>query len=87
MKFSDVELKKVKYSGIDGLTKISWHTHPGSFVTASQTGVMILAEVHLEDHQDLQAYAKFISDAWKEHRKLVPKLTKDMAGHIPADEC
>lgn len=50
-------------------------------ITASRAGVKISGEFKLEEQSQLNELAKVISDAWKLHRQLQPKITTTLSGH------
>ncbi len=77
--------EKLKFSAIDGMTKVSFAAtapSPEPFtVTASPTGVRLHGKMigELSDRETLNDFARLIADAWKEHQKLAPTI------HHPGD--
>lgn len=50
-------------------------------ITASRAGVKFHGGLMLEAQEDLNTLAKVLSEAWKLHRQLQPKLTTTLSGH------
>lgn len=48
---------------------------------ASREGVLVRGAIKFESNADLQAFAKALSDAWKDHLSLKPKIVTSLAGH------
>lgn len=48
------------------------------YLEASRTGLVVKGNMEITTQSDLQEYAKTVSDAWTDHRKLVPKITKSL---------
>ncbi len=80
-------LKKTKYDSVDGLVYVKWEEllpsgSPTGFICkASQQGISLHGLLKITSQKELEAFAKFISEAWKEHHALAPKLTKTLSGH------
>jgi hypothetical protein len=80
-KFNDLEFIYEKFSGLDGLTKVSFistHASDDPFtIVADQKGVAFKGRTAepIATMSDLQGLAELISEAWKEHKKLVPKIS------------
>lgn len=74
-------LKKEKYDGLDGHCYVSWANEENTHrIKASKKGVEVVG-FFLESHMDLERFAKFIDEAWREHKRLVPKIAFNMSGH------
>ena len=69
------EFTKEKIDGIiDGKTSVVFD-RGGFRVKCGPSGVSLGGSILLlESQADLEAFAKLVTDAWKEHRKLVPKI-------------
>lgn len=81
-----MEFKKpFKMSGIDGQAKVVFTLVEPAISTfqieASRQGVKLRGELELTQFVDLQPFAKAVTDAWREHLKLVPKISKTLSGH------
>lgn len=68
-----IKFEHKKYDGLDGRTKEEWSNENLSLV-ADQEKVVIKGTLNLTDHKDLQEFAKFLSDVWKAHMRLAPKI-------------
>lgn len=74
------EFTKTKFDSLDGRVIVSWSN--GTFsVSGSRSGVEFKGEFLIEDAVGLNAFAKLVSDAWTEHRRLVPKIVSTLSGH------
>lgn len=70
-----IKFEHKKYATFDGSTKEEWENENLSLV-ADQEKVMIKGVLNLTDHKDLQEFAKFLSDVWKAHQRLAPKILR-----------
>lgn len=50
-------------------------------VTATRANVSFTGDLKIESEGDLAVFAKTLSDAWKIHRQLQPKISTTLAGH------
>jgi hypothetical protein len=51
-------------------------------IRADKQGIRFLGDSpYLENQEELQEFAKLVADAWREHHKLKPRLTTNLAGH------
>ena len=80
-------MKKEKFSGLDGRTYVRWteesSTEPRAFqVEASPSGIRFKGTMagEIEDGEELQVFAKLLSDVWVEHHKLRQALLGDALG-------
>ncbi len=81
-----MEFDVTKYSGIDGQTKVRMTLKTGSqvdapYLEAAVSGLTVHGKFEFMDNSDLQAFAKAMGGAWKEHLKLKPKLVSTLSGH------
>ena len=72
--------KKRKYTDMTGLVNVTWDDGPLVIARASQRGVTFATPV-LSSMNDLSEFARLVDVAWREHLRLVPKITKRMSGH------
>jgi hypothetical protein len=63
-----------------GLTQVKFDGGTCALV-ASRRGVSVTGELTITDISDLREFARVMTDAWKEHRKLMPNLKANLAGH------
>jgi hypothetical protein len=81
MKFS-----RVQFTQIDGEPK-SRYTLEGDerldpfCIEASRAGVELKNDLAITKNEDMQPFAKAVADAWKDHLKFKPKLSKTLSGH------
>lgn len=75
-----MEFTKTKYDSLDGKTIVGFSTENFT-LKASRAGVELDGSFFIEDQSQLQAFAKTMSDAWTEHKKLMPKITRTLSGH------
>lgn len=84
--------KKEKVSSLLGHTEVRFEqippeatkpTSPLFTVVASSRGLYISGHMigFIENMAELDEFAQVVSDAWVEHLKLKPKLTKTLSGH------
>lgn len=82
---------RLKYSDLDGKTKVTY-THeleqPGDgldpvkfVITCQGDGCHFEGSLTIQTEEQLQRFAKILSDAWVDRRKLAPKLTGSVSGH------
>lgn len=81
-----MEWVRTKIDGLDGLPKYRYTIkeqglNPEVFVEGSRKGVELKGNLVLSRYEDLQPFAKAIGDAWKDHKKLMPNLKANLAGH------
>lgn len=86
IKRGSMNFERVKYSGVDGVTKVRYTQDTSDklnafYIEAGRFGVKLNGGLALESYDDLQAFAKVLSDAWADHKKLVPKLVPTFSGH------
>lgn len=86
VKYAGRTFVKNKFDGLDGKTKVSFQEigDGSSFkVLIDQTGVKFAGDMAMPicDQQELQGFAKFLSDCWTEHRRLVPKIYTSLNEH------
>lgn len=73
---------RTKFDSLDGKTVVALTSEDDKFqLKASRSGVMINGELEIEGMQELDQFAKLLSDAWKEHLRLKPKLQSSLSGH------
>jgi len=81
-----LRFRRVKKSALTGETVVRYSVPSVNFmITASKAGLAFTGEgeVMLTDQKDLQEFAKVMSEAWADHRKLVPNLMADLEGQLP----
>jgi len=81
-----MKFERTKFTGIDGAPKVRYTLVGGTpgeefYLEASRQGVMQKNELLLTDHSHLQAYAKALSDAWSDHKKMIPRIASNLSGH------
>jgi hypothetical protein len=81
-----MEWVRTRFDGLDGLPKYRYSpkdqgTTPEFWIEASRKGVELKGNLVLAQYADLQPFAKAIGDAWKDHRKFMPNLGANLAGH------
>lgn len=82
MQVGNQKFVKTKYDSLDGKVICAYTTEDSSFsMRASKAGVTFEGKLAIENQQELQQFAKLMSDVWVDHRKLVPKLTGTLSGH------
>lgn len=82
MQVGNQKFVKTKYDALDGKVIVAYTTEDSAFtIKASRAGVSFQGELMIEDMGGLQQFAKLMSDAWTDHRKLVPKLSTTLSGH------
>lgn len=82
MQVGNQKFVKTKFDALDGKTVVAYTTEDSAFaIKASKAGVSFQGELTIEDQSELQQFAKLLSDAWTDHRKLVPKLSTTLSGH------
>lgn len=77
-KVGDVSYVKTKFNGIDGKTKVGWAEDGSDFeVRADQSGVYFQGKMKtpISGMVMLQDFAQLVTEAWKEHDRLRPKIT------------
>ncbi len=79
--------KRSKFSAlIDGLTTVTYVEQVGTddefTITVNQKGMRIRGHLvaTITSEKDLQDFARLISDCWKDHKKLVPKVSVGFGG-------
>lgn len=82
----DMIFTRTKFKGMDGATKVRYTLEGGTpgqefYLEASRQGVVQRNELNLTEHSHLQAYAKALAEAWTDHKKLIPKISKTLSGH------
>lgn len=72
--------KPEKHSALTGETVITWWTSDNlGRITASRRDVSVHGDFSIEDWEaDGNEFARALTLAWKEHLKLMPKLTQDI---------
>lgn len=87
-----MKFKKEKVSALTGETEVRFteepkegeNPFPALVITATPRGVFLTGNsTWLEDMTDLQSFAKAMSDAWVEHRKLRPEIHIASAQDLP----
>ena len=63
-----------KYSHLIGDTVVDYETEGGFIVRAGPGGVSFQGEFILNSMDDLDDFAKVLSNAWKSHQSLKPKV-------------
>jgi hypothetical protein len=73
---------RTKYSSLEGHTVVA-HTSPDEQfqLKADKAGLTLNGMFCIESEEDLQEFAKVMSDAWSDRRKLKVKLAKTISGH------
>jgi hypothetical protein len=81
-KFGDLELIRDKGSSLlDTRTKICYQKAGTSLkVVVDQEGVEVNG-VKITTLGELEDFAEFISTCWKEHKQLIPEISKTLSGH------
>lgn len=82
----EVPYVKTKFTGLDGKTKVGWSEENSDFeVRADSSGVFFKGTMKspVANMTMLQDFAELVTEAWKEHSRLVPKLTTHFSE--PAD--
>jgi hypothetical protein len=51
------------------------------YIEASRAGVRVKGDMRIDDFMHLDPFAKAITDAWKEHKKLIPQISTTLSGH------
>lgn len=87
-KYFDTEFRVDKYSALDGKTTVAFiqerkETGEPFTIKVNQSGMSFSGSMDqpISDKVQLNDLARLIGDAWKEHMKLVPKLTSSLSGH------
>lgn len=73
----DVSYVKTKFTGVDGKTKVGWAEDGSDFeLRADQTGIYFKGTMKapISGMVMLQDFAQLVTEAWKEHGRLAPKL-------------
>lgn len=81
-----LRFRRVKESALTGETVVRYTLGMKFEITVSKAGLAFSgdrAEVIISDQNDLQDFAKVVTEAWADHRKLVPNLMADMEGQLP----
>lgn len=82
MKVGEQKIIVTKFDSLDGKTVVGFTSEDSSFsMRASRQGVEVQGVIVLTSQSELQEFAKLMSDAWTQHRKLMPNLTTNLAGH------
>ncbi len=87
-KYSGYSFVRSKYSAIDttqttiSYTEVSEEAEPFKVLITKQ-GVTFQGKLGrpMSNNADLSGIAKLISDCWKEHERLAPKLATSFSGH------
>lgn len=76
---------RTKFTSLDNKTKVSFQANTGESdafqLIASGEGVEFQGKFLIPGEQELQDFAKLLSQVWQEHRKLKPKLATSLSGH------
>lgn len=86
-KYFGTEFVRTRFEGVDGKITVSFTENTERVdpftVTISKSGMKFsgVLEKEIASEAELQDFAKFISDAWVEARKLAPKIYTSIAGH------
>lgn len=76
-----MKINKTKFDGLDGLVHVRWEIDKGPIIAdASQAGIKLTPAL-ISTRLELGAFAKLVDEAWREHLKLVPKITRTLSGH------
>ncbi len=83
MKVGDKEFTRTKFSSMEGHTVVAFDVEGDDLflLSARPRGLELEGKFELTTEQELQDFAKLISEAWSEHRKLKPKLVQTLSGH------
>lgn len=87
MKFAGMNFIRTDFVSMDGKKIVAFTEDTTSIepfqLQASREGLKIKGEPtkQLVSETDLQEFAKFLSDAWVEVRKLKPQIATTLAGH------
>lgn len=76
-----MKFEKTKYDSLDGSTKVRFTQGEHFYIEASRMGVQFKGELLIESFEQLDAFAKTLSEAYTQHRKLTPKITASASGH------
>ncbi len=78
-----LEFGRTKLDSLMGYTVVRYtpKDNDGFFFEASRKGVKLKGEIEVTEFTDLQPLAKALSDAWRDHKKLIPKIEKTLTGH------
>lgn len=73
---------RTKFEGLDGKVIVAFTAEDDSFsLQASKMGVEIKGTFLVDGEPELQQFAKLMSDAWSEHRRLKPRIETSLSGH------
>lgn len=72
------EWVRKKYSSLQGNTEVSF-AHPRGLIKVQALGVLV-QEVYLDSYDEMQDFAKALSDAWVEKEKLHKALRETIMG-------
>lgn len=75
-----------KFDSLDGKTKVAFVEQSGAekpfTVEVDSSGLRFKGDSpNICTERDLQEYARLVSDAWAQHRKLAPKIHTSLSGH------
>ncbi len=87
IEFAGMKFTKTKFDGLDGktvvgFTEMSDEATPFS-VRMTKSGMTMQGKMSKEicTQDDLEAFARFVTNAWMEREKLRQKLSTTLAGH------
>lgn len=72
------EWTRKKYSSLQGNTEVSYAQSNG-LIKVQALGILI-QEVYIDSYEELQEFAKVLSDAWKDKSKLHNALRETIMG-------
>lgn len=79
VQIGDAKYLKTKFTGLDGKTTVGWAEEDSDFelrVTAQGLWFQGTMKTKLSSMNALQDWAQLIGEAWEEHMRLAPKITK-----------
>jgi hypothetical protein len=78
-----MKFERKKISALTGNTEVHFSLDSSDFkIIADQSGIRLRGESPtLYENEELQSFAKAVSDAFKDHLKLKPKLVSTLSGH------
>lgn len=87
VKYFGIDFLKTKLDALDGKVYVAWTENSALenpfTVKVSKSGLNFSGTLskEIQTQRDLQDLARLITDSWKEHEKLAPKLFSSLSGH------
>lgn len=88
MKFAGMTFIRTKFSALSGFTTVTWKedcARDDAFtMSATQQGINFSGTMTnpISMPNQLQGFAKAVSDIWSEHERLAPNLSIDGGGRV-----